>query len=329
MDFKSVKELLASNKNIVITTHRSPDGDAIGSSLALHHLLVAHGHDVTVLVPDQFPPFLSWMKGSESIVIYELSKIRSREAIDKSDIIFSLDYNNLSRIAELGDLVEQKQVTKILIDHHLDPSHDFDFSMSDTSASSTAQMIYSFAVEVGLDHYIDQKVAECIYAGIMTDTGSFKFSSTSADTHRVVASLMDKGLVPERVHSSIFDTNSFSRLKLLGFTLSERFEFDQEKKISILRLSEEDKNEYNYQKGDTEGFVNYGLSVNGSKMAVFLSEDEGCTKFSFRSKGELDVNKIARAHFNGGGHKNAAGGKLDVPIDDAYKQLQNVINDLF
>jgi phosphoesterase RecJ-like protein len=201
--------------------------------------------------------------------------------------------------------------------------------MSDTSASSTAQMIYSFAVEVGLDHYIDQKVAECIYAGIMTDTGSFKFSSTSADTHRVVASLMDKGLVPERVHSSIFDTNSFSRLKLLGFTLSERFEFDQEKKISILRLSEEDKNEYNYQKGDTEGFVNYGLSVNGSKMAVFLSEDEGCTKFSFRSKGELDVNKIARAHFNGGGHKNAAGGKLDVPIDDAYKQLQNVINDLF
>lgn len=329
MDFLSVKELLSTPKNIVITTHRSPDGDAIGSSLALHHLLKAHGHNVTVLVPDQFPHFLSWMKGSETIVVYELSKIRSREAIDKSDIIFSLDYNNLSRIAEVGELVERKAAVKILIDHHLEPSPDFDFSMSDTSASSTAQMIYSFAEEVGLDGYIDQQIAECIYAGIMTDTGSFKFSSTSANTHRVVANLMDKGLVPEKVHASIFDTNSFARLRLLGFTLSERFEYNQEKKVSVLRLSEEDKNQYNYQKGDTEGFVNYGLSVNGSKMAVFLSEDDGYTKFSFRSKGELDVNKIARAHFNGGGHKNAAGGKLDMPIDDAYKQLQKVINDLF
>lgn len=329
MDFKSVKELLSSPKDIVITTHRSPDGDAIGSSLALFHLLKAHGHNVTVLVPDQFPHFLSWMKGSESIVIYEMSKIRSREAIDKSDIIFSLDYNTLSRVAELGELVEQKSATTILIDHHLAPSPHYDFSLSDTSASSTAQLIYSFAEEIGLDIYINQDIAECIYAGIMTDTGSFKFSSTSAATHRVVASLMDKGLVPEKVHTSIFDTNSFSRLRLLGFTLSERFEYNQDKKISVLRLSQEDKNLFNYQKGDTEGFVNYGLSVNGSKMAVFLSEDDGYTKFSFRSKGDLDVNKIARAHFNGGGHKNAAGGKLDVPIDDAYKQLQKVINDQF
>lgn len=330
MDFEAVKLLLDQPKNIVITTHRSPDGDAIGSSLGLYHILKAHGHSVDVIVPDQFPGFLKWMNGSDSIIVYELSKIRSKEALQKADIIFSLDYNNLSRIADLGALVEESKATKILIDHHLEPSPDFDFSLSDTSASSTAQLIYTFADSIGFSKHINQGISECLYAGIMTDTGSFKFSSTSALTHRIVANLMDCGLVPDKVHNAIFDTNTFSRLKLLGFTLSERFEYDAERKISVLRLSNEDKLEYNFQKGDSEGFVNYGLSIDGSKMAVFLSEDEeGYTKFSFRSKGDLDVNKIARAHFNGGGHKNAAGGKLDMPIEEAYKQLRKVIHELF
>lgn len=330
MDFEAVKLLLDQPKNIVITTHRSPDGDAIGSSLGLYHILKAHGHSVDVIVPDQFPGFLKWMNGSDSIIVYELSKIRSKEALQKADIIFSLDYNNLSRIADLGALVEESKATKILIDHHLEPSPNFDFSLSDTSASSTAQLIYTFADSIGLSKHINHGISECLYAGIMTDTGSFKFSSTSALTHRIVANLMDCGLVPDKVHNAIFDTNTFSRLKLLGFTLSERFEYDAVRKISVLRLSNEDKLEYNFQKGDSEGFVNYGLSIDGSKMAVFLSEDEeGYTKFSFRSKGDLDVNKIARAHFNGGGHKNAAGGKLDMPIEEAYKQLRKVIHELF
>ena len=330
MDFEAVKLLLDQPKNIVITTHRSPDGDAIGSSLGLYHILKAHGHSVDVIVPDQFPGFLKWMNGSDSVIVYELSKIRSKQALQKADIIFSLDYNNLSRIADLGALVEESKATKILIDHHLEPSPDYDFSLSDTSASSTAQLIYTFADSIGLAKHINQPIAECLYAGIMTDTGSFKFSSTSALTHRIVANLMDCGLVPDKVHNAIFDTNTFSRLKLLGFTLSERFEYDAERKISVLRLSNEDKLEYNFQKGDSEGFVNYGLSIDGSKMAVFLSEDEeGYTKFSFRSKGGLDVNKIARAHFNGGGHKNAAGGKLDMPIEEAYKQLRKVIHEMF
>ncbi|MDP4664467.1 MAG: bifunctional oligoribonuclease/PAP phosphatase NrnA [Salibacteraceae bacterium] len=330
MDFEAVKLLLDQPKNIVITTHRSPDGDAIGSSLGLYHILKAHGHSVDVIVPDQFPGFLKWMTGSDSVIVYELSKIRSKEALKKADIIFSLDYNNLSRIADLGALVEESKAIKILIDHHLEPSPDYDFSLSDTSASSTGQLIYTFADSIGLANHINQPIAECLYTGIMTDTGSFKFSSTSALTHRIVANLMDCGLVPDKVHNAIFDTNTFSRLKLLGFTLSERFEYDAERKISVLRLSNEDKLEYSFQKGDSEGFVNYGLSIGGSKMAVFLSEDEeGYTKFSFRSKGELDVNKIARSHFNGGGHKNAAGGKLDMPIEEAYKQLRKVINEMF
>jgi bifunctional oligoribonuclease and PAP phosphatase NrnA len=320
MDFEAVKLLLDQPKNIVITTHRSPDGDAIGSSLGLYHILKAHGHSVDVIVPDQFAGFLKWMTGSDSVIVYELSKIRSKEALKKADIIFSLDYNNLSRIADLGALVEESKAIKILIDHHLEPSPDYDFSLSDTSASSTAQLIYTFADSIGVANHINEPIAECLYAGIMTDTGSFKFSSTSALTHRIVANLMDCGLVPDKVHNAIFDTNTFSRLKLLGFTLSERFEYDAERKISVLRLSNEDKLEYSFQKGDSEG----------SKMAVFLSEDEeGYTKFSFRSKGELDVNKIARSHFNGGGHKNAAGGKLDMPIEEAYKQLRKVINEMF
>lgn len=329
MDYQALKTFLSEPKNIVITTHRAPDGDAVGSSLALGHLLKHQGHHVDVIVPDAFPAFLKWMKGADTIIVFEMSKIRSKEAISKADIIFSLDYNHLSRIADLGEFVGASTAKKALIDHHLEPDTNFDFSLSDTSASSTAELVHRFATEMDLLSGLNQDVAECLYSGIMTDTGSFRFSSTTATTHRVVADLMDAGLVPDKVHQAIFDTNSFSRLKLLGFTLSERFEYDSARKFSVLRLSNQDKLDFHYQKGDTEGFVNYGLSVLGSKMSVFLSEDEGYTKFSFRSKGDLDVNQIARQHFNGGGHKNAAGGRLDLPIEDAYKRLIQVLHEKF
>lgn len=329
MDYTAVKNILSKPKKIVITTHRSPDGDAIGSSLALQHLMSAQGHNVDVIVPDAFPTFLKWMKGSASITIFEMSKIRSKDLIANADIIYALDYNHLSRVGELGEFVQTSKSKKILIDHHLEPDTTFDFLLSDTSASSTAELVYRFALKMNWKNAIDEQIAECIYAGIMTDTGSFKFSSTTAETHRIVAELMEVGLKPEKVHQAIYDTNSFGRLKLLGFTLSERFEFDPKRKFSILRLSQQDKLDFNYQKGDTEGFVNYGLSVMGSNLSVFLSEDDGYTKLSFRSKADLDVNQIARKYFNGGGHKNAAGGRLDLPIEDAYKRIVTVLHELY
>ncbi|HAQ69785.1 bifunctional oligoribonuclease/PAP phosphatase NrnA [Salibacteraceae bacterium] len=325
MEYERIKELLVPSSKVVITTHRSPDGDAIGSSLGLYHFLILNGIEASVIIPDPDPEFLRWMAGHEHITVFELDQEKAKSLISEANVIFSLDYNRLDRIAEMGAWVEKASAKKILIDHHIDPATYFDFSLSDTSASSTAQLVFQFADNLGWNSLLNKEIAECLYSGIMTDTGSFKFSSTSAYTHRVVADLMDAGLVPDHVHNSIFDNNSYDRLQLLGYALSNKFEFDADLGISIIGVSLSEKNRFKYQKGDTEGLVNYGLSVKGSKMAVFLSEELNFTKFSFRSKGQVDVNKIARAYFNGGGHKNAAGGRLDISLKDAINYLKDVI----
>ena len=325
LDYHRIKELLAPSTKVVITTHRSPDGDAIGSSLGLYHFLILNELEVNVIIPDADPEFLHWMAGHELITVFESDQEKSITLINNADVIFSLDYNRLDRIAEMGSWVEKASAKKILIDHHIDPATYFDFSLSDTSASSTAELVFRFVDSLGWKSLLNKDIAECLYSGIMTDTGSFKFSSTSAYTHRVVADLMDVGLVPDRVHNAIFDNSSFDRLQLVGYALSNKFEFDAERGVSIIGISLNEKNRFKYQKGDTEGLVNYGLSVKGAKMAVFLSEELNFTKFSFRSKGQIDVNKIARAYFNGGGHKNAAGGRLDMPLKESINFLKDVI----
>lgn len=325
MDHSALKNLLSENKRIVITTHRSPDGDAIGSSLGLYRLLSKLGHQVQVIIPDAAPDFLQWMEGFERILNFELSPGASLDAVQQCDVIFCLDYNRLERIADLGDHVQSAKAIKILVDHHIDPAAYFDFAMSDTKASSTSELIFRLAQAQGWLAQLDMHIAECLYAGIMTDTGSFKFSSTSAETHRIVAQLMEVGLVPEKVHSAIFDTNSFDRLQLIGFALSKKLEHDPERRVSIISLALSEKNRFQYKKGDTEGLVNYGLSIQGTQMAVFLSEELNMTKFSFRSKGDVDVNAIARKWFNGGGHKNAAGGRLDMKLKPALSYLKDVI----
>jgi len=325
LDYHRIKELLGPSAKVVITTHRSPDGDAIGSSLGLYHFLILNGLEVSVIIPDRDPEFLHWMRGHDLITVFESDQEKSKTLINDADVIFSLDYNRLDRIAEMGSRVERASATKILIDHHIDPADYFNFSLSDTTASSTAELVFRFIDSLGWKELLNKDIAECLYAGIMTDTGSFKFSSTSAFTHRVVADLMDVGLVPDKVHNAIFDNSSFDRLQLVGFALSNKFEFDAERGVSIIGISLNEKNRFKYQKGDTEGLVNYGLSVKGAKMAVFLSEELNFTKFSFRSKGQIDVNKIARGYFNGGGHKNAAGGRLDMSLKESINYLKDVI----
>ena len=325
VDYNQLQAALSDAQNIVITTHRSPDGDAIGSSLALAGFLKPKQKNVTVIVPDPFPNFLEWMEGATDIVVFESQKEAAEDAIETADVIFSLDYNRFDRVAAMGEVLKSRSCTKVMIDHHIDPDRSYDLILSDTSASSTAELVYRCAKEMNWLDHLNRPIAEALYAGIMTDTGSFKFSSTSAETHRIAAHLMEAGLVPEVVHQRIFDTNSYDRLQLLGYALSKKMDYDAARKVCIIALSLSEKNRFRYQKGDTEGLVNYGLSINGSKMAVFVSEELGGTKFSFRSKGDVNVNEIARAYFNGGGHKNAAGGRVEMKIKDAIDYLKDVI----
>lgn len=310
---------------MVITTHRSPDGDAIGSSMALYGMLAKRNHNVSVIVPDAFPRFLAWMDSEHCICHFDTNRDEAQELIENAEIIFSLDYNTLGRVGDVGKEIEKSNATKVLIDHHLSPDSGFDFVLSDTSASSTAQLVFDFTVGMNMQNEIDVSVAECLYAGIVTDTGSFRFPSTSAHTHEIVMELMRVGLKPEAIHQKIYDTNNLSRLRLVGYALSQKLEIDEQTQTAIIPLSLEEKNRFKYIKGDTEGLVNYGLSIEGVRMAVFMSEELDAVKFSFRSKGDVDVNQFARSFFNGGGHKNAAGGKLDLKLSEAINHLKKAL----
>jgi len=327
LDYSAIHELLAKSQQVVITTHRSPDGDAMGSALALALVLRKKGLKASVVVPNSYPPFLAWMPEASSTIIYEEEGEKAKTVTAESELIFCLDFNNLNRLEGYGDVVKESGKPLILIDHHLSPESYFLHALSDTSASSTCELIHRFFVGMEWTELIDRDVAECLYTGIMTDTGSFRFSSTSAQTHRVVADLMDRGLVPERVYHHVFDTNRFERLQLLGHALGNKMKYDADLHTAVIPISLREKNRYHYRKGDTEGLVNYGLSILGSRMSIFISEEDGYCKLSLRSKGELDVNQIARQYFNGGGHKNAAGGRLDLSLDESLSKIDSVLQE--
>ena len=324
-ELSEINHLLSPDKNIVIITHYNPDGDAIGSSLGLKHFLKNRGIDADVLVPNDFPKFLKWMPEAKKITIAEYKRKKAGEAIYNADIIFCLDFNATSRIGMLGDWVAKSWAKKILIDHHQQPEH-FDYIYSDVSVPATSQMVYHFIEALGEEALVDQNVAECLYTGIMTDTGGFRFRSTSADTHRIVAKLIEKGADPAAITSQTWDTNTVARLHLLALVLG-RIEVVKDGKAAILWLKRDELKTYGFQKGDTEGFVNYGLSIAGTKVSAFFMEDlyEDFIKISFRSKEDTDVNQFARAHFNGGGHINAAGGKYHKSLEDTIKDFKTLI----
>lgn len=329
MNYLTLKnEVLLPSKKIVITTHQSPDGDAIGSSLGLYHILKTRKfNSVNVIVPDEFPSFLSWMKDSDKIIQFDKAASIAKKLILEADIIFSLDYNSLRRVGEIGEQINKSSAVKILIDHHQESEDFANFQLTKTTASSTAELIYEFVENLEWLSSIDRTVGECIYTGLLTDTGSFRFPSTSKRTHEVVASLMDKGVVPSEVYQNVFDTSSIDRLRLLGYTLYEKMEILPDYHAAIIGLSLEELNEYNFQKGDTEGFVNYPLSVKDIQFSAFVSEKEsGKVRISFRSKGDFDVNKFARAHFNGGGHINAAGGSSDLSVKETIHKIKEVLS---
>ena len=299
--------------------HQKPDGDAMGSALGLYHFLFQLGHDVTVISPTNWASFLNWMPGCSHVVDYDKFTVNANKLIGDADWIFCLDFNILSRTKKMEDALKKAKADRILIDHHEQPEVEmFSYGISDATKSSTAEMVYEFMVASGFEEKINRDSAECIYAGVMTDTGSFRFPSTSANVHRLVAALKEKGLEHSFVHEAIYDNFSESRLRFIGNVLLNRLEVFYEYNTALIAVPQADLVKYDIKTGDTEGLVNYPLSIEGIKLAAIIIDRGEERKCSFRSKGGFDVNTFARNYFNGGGHFNAAGGQSKEP-------LQNVV----
>ena len=303
-------------QRIVITNHTNPDGDAMGSALALQRILEKLGKSVQVVVPNPYPKFLQHLTGSGRVMIYSDGKKNANAEIESADMIFHLDYNAYHRSADMEEVLRSAQAKKVMIDHHQQPENWPDFIYSDTGMSSTCQMIYEFCTLFNWEQFLDKESAECLYTGIVTDTGSFKYSATTSRTHEVASRLLDLGVESQVAQNKIFDSQPAARLKLLG-TMLGQLETSADGTVVLLYLSKAQCDGLGYEKGITEGFVNYGLSLEGAQIACFMREEAGIVKISLRSKGLVDVNELARTSFNGGGHKNAAGGRLDTDIANA------------
>ena len=327
-DINAVGVLLSKPQNIVIVPHKNPDGDAIGSTLALWHYLKNKGQKVHVIVPNDYPKFLKWMPGHEQILNFEKENSQATALIKEATLIFTLDFNHLSRIGQMEPMLTDSHANMIMVDHHQAPSDYARYMYSDVTMSSTCEMIYNFIEFLGDDDKITPEMAICLYTGIMTDTGSFKYASTTSRTHEVVAALIDKGAENTKAHNLVYDTNTPNRLHLLGCALKNMVILE-DYNTAYITLSQDELETYGYQKGDTEGFVNYGLTLHGIYFAVIFIEnkEEGIVKISFRSEGEFSVNEFARKYFNGGGHTNAAGGRSDISLQETIEYFVSILKE--
>ena len=327
---KSLTELaplLSAPRRIVITHHHNPDADATGSTLALFHYLSAKGHSCTVISPNSMPEFLRWMPGTAQILVFEDKTPECKEVIKQAEILFCLDFNHMSRTKIMEKTLTEFSGTKVMIDHHLFPDESFDYGISLPSKSSTCEMVYDYIVSNGDGALITLPMAQCLYAGTMTDTGSFKFACTSPSTHRMVADLMDRGLHPSSIHQAIFDTYQENRLRFLGYVLSEKMIVFPESHAALIAVSRQELNRFRINTGDTEGIVNYPLSMQQVICSIFISERESEIRMSFRSKGRMDVNDLARRYFKGGGHLNAAGGRSEASLDETVQRIREMLNE--
>lgn len=324
-ELNQIKSLISLEKKVVIITHHNPDGDAIGSSLGLKHFLKKTGIDAEVVVPNDFPKFLKWMPDAKKILVGEYKRKKVSELIQNAGVIFCLDFNTYSRIGILSDWLDNSPAKKILIDHHQQPDK-FDFIYSDTTIPATSQMVYHFIEALGKESLVDENIAKCLYTGMMTDTGGFRYRSTSATTHRIIANLIERGANPAEISGNTWDNNTVSRLNLLSLILG-RIQLVKDNSVAILYLKRRELQELGFEKGDTDGFVNYGLSILGVKISAFFMEDlyEDFVKISFRSKENVDVNQFSRKYFNGGGHINAAGGRSEKSIEETISEFIQII----
>jgi phosphoesterase RecJ-like protein len=320
--------LLSEPKKTVITFHQKPDADAMGSGLGLYNFLVQFGHEVTVISPTNWAGFLKWMPGAKQVIDFEMQNEKAMNALRNAEWLFCLDFKVLSRTKKMEPVLKDLNCIKILIDHHQQPQVEvFDYGISDTAKSSTAEMVYDFITSSGHDEKINIAVAECLYAGVMTDTGSFRFNSTSGDVHKMVARLKETGLNHSQVHENLFDNFLESRFRFFGNTLLNRMEIFYEYNTALIAIPQQDLIKFNVKTGDTEGLVNFPLSIKGIKLAAVIIDRGDERKSSFRSKGGFDVNTFARKYFNGGGHFNAAGGKNTEPLEEVIKKFKEAIKE--
>lgn len=328
-DIQELALLLSVPKKIAIIPHRSPDGDAMGSTLALYHFLLKLNHKPIVIAPNEFPDFLAWLPGSEKVLIFEKDKENTIKILQESELIFLLDFNALHRTGEMEHVLNKLQTTFVMIDHHQSPDGFAQFTYSDTSFGSTCEMIYNFIAQLDKKQFIDKTIATCIYTGILTDSGSFRFPKTTGTTHRIIADLIDLGAENTEIPTLLFDNSSYDRLQLLGRALQNMKVFP-EFKTTYTALSQKELDTFHYVKGDTEGIVNYGLTIKGINFAAIFIEhrDENIIKISFRSQGAFDVNQFARDHFNGGGHINAAGGKSSLSLEATISKFEQLITQI-
>ncbi|NCU04049.1 MAG: bifunctional oligoribonuclease/PAP phosphatase NrnA [Chitinophagaceae bacterium] len=318
--------LLSTPAKVVITTHQKPDPDAMGSSLGLYHLLVQLGHTVQVISPTNWAAFLDWMPGCEKVLNYEITIDKSNTIINDAEWIFCLDFNALNRIKKMGAVVEKATAKRVLIDHHQEPQTEvFAYGVSDVTKSSTCEMVYDFIVKSGHADKLNLDMMKCLYAGVIGDTGSFRFASASATVFEMVADFKRRGLEHTTIHENIYDNFLENRFRFIGHVLSNRMEIDYQLNTALIWVTKHDLLRYQIKTGDTEGLVNYPLGIQGIKLACIVIDRDEKRKWSFRSKGDFDCNTFARTHFNGGGHFNAAGGETDDSLDDTIKKFKQVI----
>jgi len=323
---RSISDVLSSSRKIVISSHTNPDGDALGSSLALYFMLQKLGHQVNIVVANQFPSFLAWMPSSDFVIIHESQEAKAKEVIQSADVIFCLDYNAIHRAGSVHKLLEKSNAVFVLIDHHQQPELSvFTFHCCDICTSSTSELVYQLFQGLSLDKLINQDIANCLFTGIMTDTGSFSHAIGNASTFKAVAALIDAGLDAAYVHAKVYHSMTENRLRLTGFSISERLQIFEKYNTAIIALTKQDLFDFAYQIGDTEGIVNLPLGIDSIRLSILITERNDYIHLSLRSKGSFSVNAMARKYFNGGGHLNAAGGKtftsLQQTVDDLIKIL--------
>lgn len=324
----SFKEFLSVPQKVVITTHHKPDADALGSSLGLSAFLKKKGHSVSVITPTDYPRFLHWMKGNDEVIVFnEGNEQKSAELVKEATAIFCLDFSNLHRINDLGELVREASATKVLIDHHQEPEDFADFVSWSTQAAATAELVYMLIRDMEEESLVDPDIADCLYAGIMTDTGSFKHPNTTRNVHLITADLMERGADVSRVAKLVYDTNSQDRIRFLGYALNEKLTVLPEYRTAYFAITAEELKRFKSQTGDTEGLVNYALGIEGITLAAVIIDRVEAVKLSFRSVGAFSVNIFARNHFDGGGHKNAAGGKSDLDLDQTVHKFESLLQE--
>lgn len=320
------KAFMGQTRQVVIVTHHKPDADALGSSLGLAGYLNKKGHSVTVITPSDYPEFLHWMPGNAGVLALDKGNQKLiTEKINQAEIIFCLDFSALNRVQDLTTILRDAPGKKVMIDHHLEPEGFADFVKWDVRAASTAQLIFNLICELGDEHLIDANIADCLYAGLMTDTGSFRHSNTRHEEFAVAGELVRLGADPSKVSKLIYDTNTLERLRLMGFVLSEKLKVLPEYRTAYMTLSADELKRLGSQTGDTEGLVNYGLSIKGIKLSVMIHERKDSVKLSLRSLGEFSVNEMARKHFEGGGHRNASGGSSSLSLDQTLQKFLSIL----